>query len=176
VHGRDPNAPGAVEPTHGDADHRRERLREGVTMALYISLSLLAVMVALPPEVSPAASSTPAFTLFLTALGLLIAHQLAFRISARLAHGGHVASEHLELLGAQTAGGLVVTFVAVVPVLLLGVSPGVLVAELLLVAFIAIVGYTAIRMVPVSQARAVAYVGGVVALTLVAVAIKNLVH
>jgi hypothetical protein len=177
AHGGEADGLGAIDGAAADAAaHRRELIREGVTMALYISLSLLAVMVALPPDISPAASSTPALALFVTAFGLLIAHALAFRISARLAHRGRLASEHLELLGVQIVGGLAVTIVAAAPVLLFGAATGVLVAELLLVAFIAVVAYAAVRMVPVSRGRAVTYVAAVVLLALVAVGIKNLVH
>lgn len=167
---------GTVGPADaGHAAHRRERIREGVTMALYISLSLLAVMVALPPDVSPSASASPATVILLTAIGLLVAHWLAFRISARLAHRGKVTSEHLQLLAAQLVGGLAVTAVAVVPVVIFDASTGVLVAELLLVAFIAVVGYLAARGVPVSHGRAFVYMTGVVALALAVIWIKNLV-
>jgi hypothetical protein len=158
------------------AARRAERTREAVTMALYISLSLLAVMVALPPDVTPAASSEPAVMLLFTSIGLLVAHQLAFRLSARLAHHGHLAAHHLELLAAQLVGGLAVTAVAVVPVLVFGVTPGVIIAELLLLAFIAVVGYVAARMIPVSRGRALVYVAGVVGLVLVVIWIKLLVH
>ena len=59
-----------------------------------------------------AAGASHAAILFVTSIGLLIAHQLAFRLSARLAHG-KLASEHAELLAAQLIGGLAVTVVAV---------------------------------------------------------------
>jgi len=51
----------------------------------------------------------------------------------------------------------------------------VLFAELLLVAFIAVVGYAAARTVPVSRGRAVVRTTSVVAPTLVVIWIKNLV-
>jgi hypothetical protein len=143
-------------------------------MALYVSLSLLAVMVALPRDVEPEASDSPAAVLFFTSLGLLLAHQLAFRISARLAHRG-LLSEHLEILGAHLAGGLLVTAIAVAPVLLIGGRAGVLVSELLLLGFIAVVGYVAARSVPLSRTRALVYVLGVVAMTLAILWIENLV-
>jgi hypothetical protein len=155
--------------------HRPETIREGLTMALYISLSLLAVMVALPTNVTQSTTESPALLLALTSLGLLVAHQLAFRISARLAHRGELASEHLELLAAQLVGGLLVTAVAVVPVILIGGSLGVLVSELLLLAFVAMVGYAAARTVPVSRFRALLYVAGVVLLSLAVLWIKSLV-
>jgi hypothetical protein len=157
------------------AASRSERIREGVTMALYIALSLLAVMFALPVDLAEAAGASHAGVIFVTSIGLLIAHQLAFRLSARLAHG-KLASEHLELLAAQLIGGLAVTLVAVVPVLLIGGTSGLLVAELALLTFIAVVGYIAARGIPVSRPRALLYVAGVVALTLMVIGIKNLAH
>jgi hypothetical protein len=144
-------------------------------MALYIALSLLAVMFALPASVSSAAGASHAAILFVTAIGLLIAHQLAFRLSARLAHG-NLAAEHIELLAAQLIGGLLVTVVAVAPVLLIGGQTGLRVAELALIAFIAVVGYIAARGIPLSRARALLYVAGVVGLTLVIIGLKGLAH
>ena len=157
------------------AANRTERIREGVTMALYIALSLLAVMFALPSAFPADDPASHAEVLFVTSIGLLIAHQLAFRLSARLAHG-KLASEHLELLAAQLIGGLAVTAVAVVPVLVLGDQAGLFVAELALIAFIAVVGYIAARGIPLSRPRSLLFVGGVVALTLVVIGIKNLAH
>lgn len=147
---------------------RRERVREGLTMALYISLSQLAVMVTLPVTGKPAA------VIALTSLGLILAHQLAFRLSSRLVERGRVSPANLELLGAQLAGGLAVTVVAVVPALLLPAPYGVQVAELLLLAFVAVVGYAAARTVPVSRVRALTYVAAVVGATLVVLWVKNL--
>lgn len=144
-------------------------------MALYIALSLLAVMFALPASVSSAAGASHAGILFVTSIGLLIAHQLAFRLSARLAHGT-LPSEHAELLAAQLIGGLAVTLVAVIPVLLIGSATGLLIAELALITFIAVVGYIAARGIPMSRARALLYMAGVVALTLVVIGVKNLAH
>ncbi|HEY7847371.1 MAG TPA: hypothetical protein VIC83_04155 [Candidatus Limnocylindria bacterium] len=157
------------------AANRRERIREGVTMALYIALSLLAVMFALPASVTASESGSHASVLFWTSIGLLIAHQLAFRLSARLAHG-KLASEHVELLAAQLIGGLAVTAIAEVPLLLIGGQAGLLVAELALITFIAVVGYVAARGVPMSRTRALLFVAGVVALTLLVIGVKNLAH
>ena len=144
-------------------------------MALYVSLSLLAVLVALPPSMDPGAAARPALTLCLTSVGLILAHALAFRLSARLVHHGALPAAQLELLAAQLAGGLAVTAVAVTPVLLIGGPEGVRAAEFLLLAFVAVVGYLAARAVPVSRPRALAYVAFVVALTLGVLWIKSLV-
>ena len=84
-------------------------------------------------------------------------------------------SEHLEILAAHIAGGLLVTAIAVVPVLVIGGPTGVLVSELLLLGFIAVVGYLAARSVPLGRIRSLAYVGGVVVLTLAILWIETLV-
>lgn len=165
-----------TDSTARDEGHRQARVREGLTMALYIGLSLLAVMVALPRNVTAALDPHPAVTLFLTSISLLIAHQLAFRLSARLAHQGALGAEHLDLLAAQVVGGLAVTTVAVVPVLLFEGTTGVVIAELALLTFIGAVGYASARTIHVSRARALLSVLGVIALVLVVLAIKELVH
>jgi hypothetical protein len=61
-------------------------------------------------------------------------------------------------------------------VLLIGGFGGVLAAELLLLAFIAAVGYVDARSVPLSRPRALIYVAVVVALALVVLWVKGLVH
>lgn len=159
-----------------DEGHRQARVREGLTMALYIGLSLLAVMVALPRNVTASLEPHPAVALFLTSISLLIAHQLAFRLSARLAHQGALGAEHLDLLAAQVVGGLAVTAVAVIPVILFEGRTGVVIAELALLAFIAVVGYASARTIHVSRVRALLSVLGVIALVLVVLWIKELVH
>ena len=155
--------------------HRQELVRECVTMALYVGLTLLAVMVALPKDVAPESSDSPAAVLFFTSLGLLFAHQVAYRVSARLAHRGQLLSEHVELLAAQLVGGLAVTAIAVIPVLFVDGRAGVLISELLLLGFIAVVSYVAARSVPVGRLRALGYSAGIVALTLVVLWVENLV-
>jgi hypothetical protein len=145
-------------------------------MALYISLSLLAVLAALPSSLDPGTAARPALTIFLTTLGLILAHALAFRISTRLVHRGELSAANLELLAAQIIGGLAVTAVAVTPVLLLGGPAGVRAATWLLLGFVAVVGYLAARSVPLSRPRALVYVALVMALTLGVLWVKSLVH
>lgn len=165
-----------ADATSPDEGRRQDRVREGLTMALYIGLSLLAVMVALPRNVTATLEPNPAVTLFLTSISLLIAHQLAFRLSARFAHRGVIGAEHLDLLAAQVVGGLAVTTVAVIPLILFEGTTGVVIAELTLLAFIAAVGYASARTIHVSRVRAVMSVLGVIALVLVVLWIKELVH
>lgn len=146
--------------------HERERVREGVTMALYISFSLLAVLLARPTgyadDSHPDDSRVQvAVTLALTALGLVLAHQLAFRLSTRLLNRGVLDPESIAVLRAQLLGGLPVVAVAAVPVLLLGVRAGVLVSELLLIAIAGAVGYVTARSSGASTRRVMVNVAGV---------------
>ena len=62
------------------------------------------------------------------------------------------------------------------PVLLIGEEAGLIVAELALITFIAVVGYIAARGIPLSRPRSLLFVAGVVALTLVVIGVKNLAH
>jgi hypothetical protein len=86
-----------------------------------------------------------------------------------------VARDHVQLLGAQVVGGLAVTAVVVIPVLVLG-EAGVAVARIALLAFIALVGYGAARMMPLTRLRAVLYVAAVIAVALLVLWIKTLVE
>ena len=60
-------------------------LHEVTTMALYVSLSLLAVLIALP-DVNPGEDNRfeEGLTVLGTGLGLVLAHHVAFRMSTRL--------------------------------------------------------------------------------------------
>jgi len=142
---------------------RSERLRELITMALYISLSLLAVMIALGGEGGEEDSFRQALTVFLAGVGLLLAHWLAARLSTRVVGG---TEEQLDVLAAQLAGGISVTIVAVIPILLIGGDAGRLVAELLLLGLVVLAGYRATRVAGLSRLRAVAYLAATVAIAL----------
>src|SRR5262245_53154262 len=85
-----------------------ELVREGVAMALYVSLSLLAVMAALPREVHATGPVVLAIGVALTALGLIAAHWLAFRLSTRLTYGELFRAEHAAVLSAQVAAAALV--------------------------------------------------------------------
>lgn len=158
-------------------EHERERMeiwREGVTMALYVSLSQLAVMTALP---SQEASTDPklALTILLTSVGLVLAHQVAFRMSSRLvAQGSRLEPMAPRLLRAQLLGGALVTALAVLPVVLFG-SSAYNVSIGLLLLFVMVVGYLVARSAPHSRLRSLVYVA-IVGLAVVAVlAVKSLV-
>ncbi|MFN8127100.1 MAG: hypothetical protein U0R64_11405 [Candidatus Nanopelagicales bacterium] len=158
------------EPT--DTVDQLEWFHEATTMALYIGLSLLAVLVA-QQGVTTESASTLWLTVFVTAIGLLLAHQVAFRLSTRLVNRGLLDAGALRLLGAQLAGGLVAAVIASLPVLLLGPS-GILVSEALILAMVAITGYRVARQVPTSRFRALLYVGFIVVIVLGVLAVKGL--
>ena len=155
------------------AEERREWWREAVTMALYVSLSLLAVLVALPPG-TELSQTDLAVTVLITAVALLLAHQVAFRLSTRLVNKGLLDEAGVRLLSAQSAGGLATAAVASLPVFLLG-PEGIRVSEFLLLAFVAATGYRAARSIPASRVRALGYVAFVVVVVLLVLGVKSLV-
>lgn len=142
-------------------------------MALYVGLSLLAVLLAQPTDTAESESDLW-LTILLTAVGLLLAHQVAFRLSSRLVNKGVLDPAGLRLLAAQSAGGCCAAVVAALPVLILG-SSGIRVSVALILGFVALTGYLAARQVPTSRMRALAYVGFVVLLVLAVMVVKGLV-
>ncbi len=160
------------EPLDGAAvDVWRSEVREGVTMALYVAISLLAVLVGLPSGTL----TEPVREILFTSLGLLMAHAIAFQLSARLTRQGQLVADHARRLGAQLVGGLIVTGLAIVPVYLSPDAVGVAFAELLLIGLVAITGYAAARSIPISRFRALLYVMVVVVATLAVLWVKILV-
>lgn len=154
---------------------RTEVWREGVTMALYISLSQLAVMTALPAHAA-STDSRLALTVALTSVGLVLAHQVAFRMSSRLvARGSGLEPMAPKLLRAQLVGGGFVTVLAVLPILLFGPAAYNWSIGLLLI-FVMVVGYLVARSAPMSRLRSLVYVAGVAVVVIGVLAVKSLVN
>jgi hypothetical protein len=150
--------------------HGPEVVREATTMALYVSLSLLAVFVVLP--VGNEDNRVEAgLTVLLTGIGLVLAHHVAFRVSSRLVNDGLLDPESVRALQAQALGGIPVAVLAAIPVFVLGESPGEEVSELLLVALVALVGYRAARQ-RATPLRALVYAGGLVVMVGVVIVVK----
>jgi len=152
----------------------REAWREAVTMALYLSLSLLAVILATSPQAGESRSEL-AVTLLLTTLGLLIAHILAFAVSSRLVSQGQLDAESRRSIGAQAGAGLVVAVVVTLPIVLLSPDISLKVTEFLLLGFVCAVAFMAARQAGVSKGRALLYSGVVVVLAVVVLVVKSLV-
>lgn len=151
-----------------NTSHRREFVREAVTMALYLSLSLLAVLLARPSN--PA--QDPVGLLFLTAVALLVAHLLAFAISSRLVSKGVFDAEARLIAFAQICGGALVVTMVMVPLLLFDAPTSVRVSEGLLLGAVGGVGYAAARQADVSRGRAFVYVVIVVASAVLVLLLK----
>ena len=100
-----------------DAFIRRELAREGVTMALYVSLTLLTALIAIPSDDVPGTLGTAA-VIWGGAAGLALAHWLAFDIAARLYSTEHL--DRLHRLGGPVAlvAALAVALVASIPIVL----------------------------------------------------------
>lgn len=163
------------EPAGHEDRERAEVWREGITMALYVSLSQLAVMAAIPQTQVTEASSL-ALTVALTSVGLVLAHQVAFRMSSRLvAPGSKLEPLAPRLMRAQLVGGGTVTVIAVLPILLIGASAYRWSMALLLV-FVMTIGYQVARTVPSSRLRSLLYVVFIGLVVVGVLAIKSLVN
>ena len=148
-----------AEETAGTA-HERELMREALTMALYVSLSLLAVLLAMPVAAQDNRWQAGLIVLA-TTLGLVLAHHVAFRLSTKLVNGGLLTPESVHAMKAQALGGLPVAVIAALPVFVLGEDPGEVVSELILLAFVSLVGYRSARFTS-GKARSLLYVCGLV--------------
>ena len=156
-----------------DAD-RIEVFREGTTMALYISLSQLAVMTALP-KAEASMDTKLALTVALTSIGLILAHQVAFRMSSRLvAPGSKLEPMAPRILRAQLLGGGLVTVLAVLPILIFGPDAYQWSIGLLLL-FVMAVGYLVARSRPSSRLRSLTYVFFVAVAVIGVLLVKSLV-
>lgn len=165
------NVPGALDEFERE---RTEIWREGITMALYVSLSQLAVMTALPSQ-EASTDSKLALTVALTSVGLVLAHQVAFRMSSKLvAAGSKLEPLAPRLLRAQLLGGAVVTVLAVLPILLFGPDAYIWSVGLLLL-FVMFVGYAVSRSAPHGRIRSLLYVFVVAGAVVTVLAVKALV-
>lgn len=139
--------------------------REFFAAALYMALVLLAVLVTVPTEKVPSDATTVG-VLFGSAIGLTLAHWLAFGLAAHLTEeGGFAAESAAREAGAQVAGGLVVAAIASLPFLLLDGETAVRWALILLAAMPALAGLGIARIRRASWLR-----GAVVAVVVLVVA------
>jgi hypothetical protein len=186
-HGIAPQADGAEQDTEtlvdpgldagdGQGPHELELKREALTMALYLSLSLLAVLVTLPEVINPEDDNRweATGTVFVTAVGLLLAHHLAFRLSSRLVSEGLLTAESRLALKAQLYGGVPVVLIATVPVLIFGEEDGEAAAIVALLAFVTWAAYRSARK-RTSRLRSWLYVGVVLGAAFLVLAVKTAV-
>lgn len=134
--------------SEADPDPQEARLvaREFSASALYMALVLLAALVAVPTDRLPPDEAVAGLLLG-SAIGLTLAHWLAFRLAAHLTvEGGFATESAAREAGAQVAGGVAVAVVAALPFLLLDGEAAVLGSLLLLAALPALTGMSIARL------------------------------
>ncbi|MGB9375260.1 MAG: hypothetical protein WCA82_14015 [Jiangellales bacterium] len=120
--------------------------REFFASALYMALVLLAVLVAVPTERLPPDDAVVAL-LIGSAIGLTLAHWLAFRLAAHLIdEGGFAAESAAREAAAQISGGLAVAGLASVPFVLLDGEAALTGALVVLAALPALTGIAIARL------------------------------
>jgi hypothetical protein len=165
------SATGGTSPAPADA-HAVELRREASTMALYVTVCLLAALSAIAEQAD--AGHVDVFTVIWgTTIGLAVAHWFAFRVSARLVGAGRIGRHDAESAVAQLAGALVVALLATVPVLVLPATAELDVVRLLLAGFMAAVGYVVARGAGAGRGRAAVYAAVILVVALVVAVLKN---
>jgi hypothetical protein len=165
----------AADRTRADADarHRRVLARELLASAMYVALVLLAALVAVPHDRLPTDGDIVRLVLG-TAVGLLLAHWLAFRLAARItAEDGGWSPTAAQEAGAQLTGGFAVALLASAPFVLLDGTAAVVVSMLILASLPALTGALIARLRGRSWAYAVSGAVVVMAVAVGVVAVKN---
>lgn len=159
----------------GRLDHQEAEIwREGITMSLYISLSLLAVISAFPDDPTQSDVSL-GWAITFTSIGLVMAHQVAFRMSSRLlTKGSELHANAGKVMAAQLIGSAVVTAIALIPALILG-NAAYYISLVALFAYVAIVGYLIARSKPSSRIKSVGYVLTIAVAVVAILFVKSLV-
>jgi hypothetical protein len=165
-----PLAAAHVDDRH--VQHRLELAKEAATMALYVSICLLAALTVVSDS-ELVHGRTVFKVIWGTTLGLALAHLFAFRLSARLVAAGSIQRADAEVAAAQFAGSLVVAVLATVPVLLLDGEAEPSVTRWVLAGFIALVGFVVARSSGASKVRSAVYASATTVIALAIVVIKN---
>jgi hypothetical protein len=137
-------------------------IRESITMGLYITISLLAVLSAQPHGDSTGAVLTVVWG---TTLGLTLAHWLAFQLTARLFAGTQLPSHERMTMVGQAVAALGVACLASVP-LLVHASYGLALSRSILAGLVGLFAFGAARRHGASLGRATVYALVVVAIAL----------
>lgn len=153
--------------------HRRALAREFFASALYVALVLLAALVALPRDRLPTDHAVVA-TLFGTALGLVLAHFVAFRFAAHFtSEAGRAEAPLIQEAGAGLAGGLVVALIAAVPYLLFDGDNALMGSLVALATLPAIMGGAIARLRGRSRSQSLVAAGLALVLAMVVVYVKD---
>jgi hypothetical protein len=159
-------APGAQH------EGRIEWVKEACTMALYVSIVLLAELTAVARH--GADEDVKLLRLIWgTDIGLALAHWFAFWLSARLVATGSLRPHDAQAAGAQLSGAAAAALLATVPVVLLPPSAELDVARLVLAGFIGCVGYAVARESGASGWRATLYALSILLVAAAVAIVKN---
>jgi hypothetical protein len=155
-----------------EGEERLHLRREAATMALYVALCLLAVLVA--RQDTEASTIEGLEVVWGTTLGLAIVHWFAFRYSARLFGGGSVTDLDVRIAQAQLAAASAIGAVASVPIILFPASVEFAAAWIVISVVVAVVGYLVAEIAGASKLRSLAYAGVVLSLATAIAVTKNL--
>jgi hypothetical protein len=145
---------------------------EASTMALYVSIVLLATLAAIDDTSDPS-DVRLLEVIWGTTLGLALAHFFAFRISSRLVRGSSFHRHDVRIACAQLGGAVGVALLCSIPVVLLAPHSENDVTRLLLALLLGVAGYAAGRSGAASRPRSL-LMGGVALVIGISVAlIKN---
>jgi hypothetical protein len=139
-------------------------------MALYVAICLLAALSALAENASDGHVRVLGIV-WGTALGLVLAHIFAFRLSTRFVAAGRVPPADGELALSQIVGAAAVALLCTIPVVVLPATSELDAARVLLAGFIAVVAFGVAKGSGASTTRSAVYasltlvVGVAVALT-----------
>lgn len=160
-----------LEAAGGHDELRAELAKEGLTMALYVAICLLAGLTAVSDEVDHGEVRLLAIV-WGTAIGLALAHWFAFRLSARLVTPEGLTAKDAAISAAQVGGAAGVAILASIPVLVTSPTAEFDIARILLALFIALMGYLVARSNGSSRIRAVIY-GAVILVVGVGIAVTK---
>jgi hypothetical protein len=155
------------------AEETRLVAREFFAAALYMALVLLAVLVAVPTERVPS-DGTVVGLLVGSAIGLTLAHWLAFGLAAHpTERGGVAATAAAREATAQVAGGLAVAALAAVPFLVLDGAAALTGSLIVLAALPALTGAAIARLRGRSWPSSLVMAAVVLAVAMLVVLIKE---
>jgi hypothetical protein len=137
-------------------------------MALYVAIVLDAALLTIGPR-----GITVSQLVWGTCIGLVVAHLFAFNLAARLAGGGQLDREDLELGLGQFTGAVAVGLAATIPILLLSGTNELVGVELVLSACIGVAAYGVRRRSGANRVRALAFALSMLFIASAIAAIKN---
>lgn len=149
-------------------DARMHLLREALTMALYVTICLIAGVIALPEPREHLLG-----WVWGIAIGLVLAHFFAFELSAELFSGESFSRAELRVGGAHLTGAAVVAALTSVPLLVVPASREALWVLVVLVSVLAITSYNTARRWGSRRLRAALYAATVALVALAIALVKN---